>query len=136
LAPAQPYRFSRPAACRRGKRGRARELADFNDHLRQELRRGLEGGRGVAAADVALAEVENQATRQQVEVAMQDYANALTDLRNQMGVPESAGTAEPLGEFILPGNIPEIDDQALIQIALQSRPDLHAARAACGVAAA
>ena len=61
---------------------------------------------------------------------MQDYANALTDLRNQMGVPESAGTAEPLGEFILPGNIPPIEEQALIQIALQNRPDLFAARAA------
>jgi cobalt-zinc-cadmium efflux system outer membrane protein len=104
--------------------------------LLQELRRALEAGRAVTAADVALAEVENQATRQQVEVAMQDYANALTDLRNQMGVPETAGTAEPLGEFILPGNIPEVEDQALIQIALQSRPDLHAARAACDGAAA
>ena len=67
---------------------------------------------------------------------MQDYANALTDLRNQMGVPDSAGNAEPLGEFILPRNIPAIEDQALIRIALQNRPDLHAARAACDGAAA
>ena len=49
-----------------------------------------------------MAEVENQATRQQVEVARQDYANALTDLHNQIGTPETAGTAEPLGEFVLP----------------------------------
>jgi cobalt-zinc-cadmium efflux system outer membrane protein len=132
----QTYRFFQTAEYRREKLRLARELADFNDHLLVELRRGLEAGRGVAAADVALAEVENQATRQQVEVAMQDYANALTDLRNQMGVPESAGTAEPFGEFILPASIPEIEDQALIQIALQSRPDLHAARAACDGAAA
>ena len=53
-----------------------------------------------------------------------------------MGVPETAGTAEPLGEFVLPRNIPEIDDQALIQIALQNRPDLYAARAATDGAAA
>jgi cobalt-zinc-cadmium efflux system outer membrane protein len=132
----QTFRFFETAAYRREKLRLARELADFNDHLLQEFRRALQAGRNVAPADVALAEVENQATRQQVEVAMQDYANALTDLRNQMGVPETAGTAEPLGEFILPGNIPEIDDQALIQIALQSRPDLHAARAACDGAAA
>ena len=77
------------------------KLADFNDQLLQTLRRRLEANQ-VAAADVALAEVENQATRQQVEAAQQDYATALTDLRNQIGIPETAGTAEPLGEFILP----------------------------------
>jgi cobalt-zinc-cadmium efflux system outer membrane protein len=131
----QTYRFFQTAAYRREKRRLADELADFNDRLLQALRRGLEANQ-VAPADVALAEVENQATRQLVEVASQDYANALTDLRNQMGVPESAGTAEPLGEFALPRNIPEIDDQALIQIALQSRPDLHAARAAVDGASA
>jgi cobalt-zinc-cadmium efflux system outer membrane protein len=64
-----------------------------------------------------------------VEVARQDYANALTDLRNQMGIPETAGTAEPLGEFVLPRNIPNIEDQALIQLALQSRPEIQVARA-------
>src|SRR5262249_19368731 len=94
----QTYRFFETAAYRREKLRLARELADFNDHLLQELRRGLEAGRGVAAADVALAEVENQATRQQVEAAMQDYANALTDLRNQMGGPESAGSGRGPGE--------------------------------------
>ena len=112
----QTYRFFQTAAYRREKLRLAKELADFNDHLLLELKRGLEINRA-APADVTLAEVENQATRQQVEAAMQDYANALTDLRNQMGVPESAATAEPLGEFILPGNIPVVEDQALIQIA-------------------
>jgi outer membrane protein, heavy metal efflux system len=67
--------------------------------------------------------------RQLVQVARQDYVNALTDLRNQIGSPETAGTAEPLGEFILPANIPEADDQALIRLALQSRPEIQAARA-------
>jgi cobalt-zinc-cadmium efflux system outer membrane protein len=131
----QTYRFFQTAAYRREKLRLAKDLANFNDRLLRALHRGLEANQ-VAPADVALAEVENQATRQQVEVAMQDYANALTDLQNQMGVPESAGTAEPLGEFILPRNIPEIEDQALIQIALQNRPDLYAARAACDGAAA
>jgi len=131
----QTYRFFQTAAYRREKLRLANELADFNDHLLLELKRGLEINRA-APADVTLAEVENQATRQQVEAAMQDYANALTDLRNQMGVPESAANAEPLGEFILPGNIPVVEDQALIQIALQNRPDLFAARAACDGAAA
>jgi outer membrane protein, heavy metal efflux system len=125
----QTYRFFQTAAYRREKLRLARELADFNDRLLQALRRGLEASQ-VAPADVALAEVENQATRQQVEVAQQDYANALTDLRNQIGIPETAGTAEPLGEFVLPHDIPDLDEQALIQMALQSRPEIHSARAA------
>ena len=131
----QAYRFFQTAAYRREKVRLANDLADFNDRLLQALRRGLEANQ-VTPADVALAEVENQATRQQVEAAMQDYANALTDLRNQMGIPESAGTAEPLGDFVLPGNIPPVEDQALIQTALQNRPDLSAARAAVDGAAA
>lgn len=128
LALVQTYRFFQTAAYRREKLRVAAQLADFNDRLLQSLRRRLEANQ-VQAADVALAEVENQATRQQVEVARQDYANALTDLHNQIGTPETAGTAEPLGEFILPGNIPPLDDQALVQLALQSRPEIHVARA-------
>ena len=129
LALVQTYRFFQTAAYRREKLRVARDLAAFNDRLVQALGRGLEAGQ-VNAADVALAEVENQATRQQIEVAQQDYANALTDLRNQIGMPETAGTAEPLGEFILPRNLPEVEDQALIELALQCRPDLFAARSA------
>ncbi len=93
------------------------------------LRRRLDANQ-VSAADVVLAEVENEATRQQVDVARQDYANALADLRNQLGLPESASTAEPLGEFVLPRTIPEVDEQGLIQMALQSRPEIQVARAA------
>ncbi len=131
----QTYRFFQTAAYRREKLRLARDLAEFNDRLLQTLHRGLEANQ-VQPADVALGEVENQATRQQVEAAMQDYANALTDLRNVIGMPENAGTAEPLGEFILPTSIPQIDDQALTQIALQNRPDIYAARAAVDGAAA
>ena len=65
----------------------------------------------------------SQATQQQVEAAQQDYLTALTDLRNQLGQPESAATAEPLGEFVLPGYIPELQDEAMIQVALQTRPE-------------
>jgi cobalt-zinc-cadmium efflux system outer membrane protein len=128
LALVQTYRFFQTAAYRREKLRVANELADFNDRLLQSLRHRLEANQ-VQAVDVALAEVENQATRQQVEVARQDYTNALTDLRNQIGIPETAGTAEPLGEFILPPSIPEVEDRAMIQLALQSRPEIHAAQA-------
>ena len=83
----------------------------------------------VQAADVALARVESQATRQLVKAARQDYLMALTDLRNQIGIPDQAGTIEPLGEFTLPPYIPPIDEQVMIQEALMSRPDIHAANA-------
>ena len=83
----------------------------------------------VQAADVALARVESRATRQLVKAARQDYLTALTDLRNQIGIPEQAGAVEPLGEFTLPPYIPPIDEQVMIQEALQSRPDIHAAYA-------
>jgi cobalt-zinc-cadmium efflux system outer membrane protein len=128
LAMVQTYRFFQTAAYRREKLRVAGQLADFNDRLLQTLKRGLEA-KQVNPSDVALAEVENQATRQLVAVAEQDYAIALTDLRNQIGSPETAGTAEPLGTFALPGTIAELEDQELIQLALQSRPDIHIARA-------
>jgi cobalt-zinc-cadmium efflux system outer membrane protein len=64
-----------------------------------------------------------------VEAARQDYANALTDLRNQIGIPETAGTAEPLGKFTLPAAIPALDEPALIELAIKSRPEIRAARA-------
>jgi cobalt-zinc-cadmium efflux system outer membrane protein len=124
----QTYRFFQTAAYRREKLRVARELADFNDRLVGTLRRRLEANQ-VTADAVTLAEVEAEATRQLAHAAEQDYSRALTDLRNQIGAPGTAGSAEPLGEFILPAYIPPVDDQALIQTALQSRPEIHAARA-------
>ena len=135
LALVQTYRFFQTAAYRREKLRVAQQLADFNDNLLQSLRRRLEANQ-VLAADVALAGVENRASRQLVKAARQDYNVALTDLRNQIGNPETAGTAEPLGEFAIPSYIPHVEDQALIQLALQSRPEIHAARAAVAGACA
>ena len=124
----QTYRFFQTAAYRREKYRLAQELADFNDRLLGTLRRRMEANQ-VQAADVALARVEARGTRQQVKAARQDYLTALTDLRNQIGIPEQAAAAEPLGEFTLPPYIPAIDEQVMIQEALQSRPDIHAAHA-------
>ncbi len=124
----QTYRFFQTAAYRREKYRLAQELADFNDRLLESLKRRMEANQ-VQAADVALARVEARATRQQVKAARQDYLTALTDLRNQIGIPEQAAAVEPLGEFTLPPYIPPIDEQVMIQEALQSRPDIHAAYA-------
>jgi outer membrane protein, heavy metal efflux system len=125
----QTYRFFQTAAYRREKLRVADQLADFNEKLLATLERRLKANQA-QPADVALAKVEARATRQQARAARQDYLTALTDLRNQIGVPETAAETEPLGEFTIPSNIPTIDEQALIQSALSCRPDLHAAQAA------
>jgi outer membrane protein TolC len=124
----QTYRLFQTAAYRREKLRVARELAAFNARLLQTLERRLEANQGTAA-DVVLARVESRAAGQAVMAAQQDYVTALTDLRNQIGLPETAAAAEPLGEFTLPNYIPPIDEQALIQSAVQGRPDVHAAMA-------
>lgn len=126
----QTYRLFQTAAYRREKLRVSIQLAEFNDRLVETLTRRLEAANQVQAADVALARVEAEATRQAVEAARQDYATALSDLQNQLGVPEAASSLEPLGEFVLPGAIPSIEDGEFILLALTNRPDLHAARAA------
>ena len=117
----QTYRFFQTAAYRREKYRLAQELADFNDRLSESLQKRMEANQ-VQAADVALARVESQATRQLVKAARQDYFIALTDLRNQIGIPEQAGSIEPLGEFTLPPYIPPVDEQVMIQEALAEPP--------------
>jgi cobalt-zinc-cadmium efflux system outer membrane protein len=124
----QTYRFFQTAAYRREKYRLSQNLADFNERLSQTLQRRLQANQ-VQPADVALARVESRATRQLVRAARQDYLTALTDLRNQIGIPEQAGAVEPLGEFTLPSYIPPVDEQVMIQEALASRPDIHAAYA-------
>lgn len=124
----QTYRFFQTAAYNREKTRVAEELAAFNDKLLESLQRRLEANQ-VTAADVALARVESRAAHQLVNAARQTYVVALTDLRNQIGVPDSAGTAEPLGEFTLPDYVPEVDERIMIQTAMENRPDIHAARA-------
>ncbi len=124
----QTYRLFQTAAYRREKLRVARELADFDERTLDELRDRLKAGQSMAS-DVTLAEIEVRAARQQVKAAQQDYARALTDLRNQIGIPATAGTAEPFGAFTLPRYIPPADDESLVRSALQSRPEIHAARA-------
>ncbi len=129
LALVQTFRFFETAAYRREKLKLAERLAVFNRELVDSLRKALDENL-VLAADVRIAEVELRALQQQVEAARQDYATALADLHNQLGTPETAGTAEPFGEFTIPPYIPEIEDERLVRVALQTRPEIHAARAA------
>jgi outer membrane protein, heavy metal efflux system len=124
----QTYRIFQTAAYRREKFHLAEDLADFNDQLLETLQRRMETNPSLAA-DVSLARVESRAGRQQIKAARQDYLTALADLRNQVGIPDQSGAIEPLGEFTLPSYIPPLDEQVMIQEALQHRPDIHAANA-------
>jgi cobalt-zinc-cadmium efflux system outer membrane protein len=124
----QTYRFFQTAAYRREKLRVAEQLATFNENLLETLDARLKANPKLAP-DLPLARVEARASRQQAKAARQDYVTALTDLRNQIGIPETAAETEPLGEFELPGTIPPMDEQAMVQAALQCRPDLHAAQA-------
>jgi cobalt-zinc-cadmium efflux system outer membrane protein len=124
----QTYRFFQTAAYRREKYRLARQLAEFNDRLVQTLEARLKAGQ-VPASDVVLARVESWNTRQQIKATRQDYLTALGDLRNQIGIPEQAGAAEPFGEFTLPRYIPPVEENEMVQLALANRPDIHAANA-------
>ena len=135
LAIVQTYRFFQTSAYRREKLKLADKLVAFNTKLVDSLRKAAKENL-VPVADVRIAEVELSALKQQAAVASQDYAIALADLRNQIGVPEIASAVEPLGEFVLPAYIPPIQDTQLEHLALQSRPEILVAKAALDGAAA
>jgi cobalt-zinc-cadmium efflux system outer membrane protein len=124
----QTYRLYQTARYRRERLKVARQLADFNEKIEKSLQVRLEANL-VPAAEVVLARVESRASRQLAKAASQDYMTALTDLRNQIGIPETAGEAEPEGELELPPVIPSLNEQEFIQIALEHRPDIRAAQA-------
>ena len=128
LALVQTYRLYETAAYRREKSRVAEELAEFNNRLLDTLRRQLEANQ-VPAADVVLAEVENQTTAQHVETARQEYVAAVAELRQQIGVADRVGWIEPTGALKLPQPFAVQDETALLQTALASRPEVQAARA-------
>jgi len=115
------------AVYRRGKWEVVNELVQFDRRLLATLRRQMEANQ-VSAADVVLAEVESQTTRQQVEAARQEYAAALADLRQQIGIARVAGSAEPVGELTVPEGLPPENLDALIRAALDCRPEIQSAR--------
>ncbi len=129
------YRSHQTALYRREKLAIAQELNGFNARLVDIIRRQSEANQA-AAADVILAEVESQTTIEQVETARQDYVSALADLRQQMGIPGIAATAEPAGAFRVPENQVPGADEALVRVAQESRPEVQAAAAAASVSKA
>ncbi|MCR4410959.1 MAG: TolC family protein [Thermoguttaceae bacterium] len=124
----QTYRLHQTATYRREKLRVARQLADFNRALVETVERQMQANQA-SAADVSLANVENQATMQQLAACQQDFLAALTELRQQMGIPEYAGSMVPSGPLRVPEPVPPGDEEHLINTALSSRPEIHAAAA-------
>ena len=76
-----------------------------------------------------MAEIENQSAIQQLAASQQDYVASLTELRQQMGIPEYAGSLEPAGPLRVPEPIAPGDEEHLLHTALSSRPEIQAAAA-------
>jgi cobalt-zinc-cadmium efflux system outer membrane protein len=128
LAMVQTYRLHQAAVYRYRKFCIATRLAEFNERLLQALKRQMQANQ-VSAADVVLAEVENQSTLQRVETARQEYVAAIAELCQQIGAPQYVRGIAVAGELQTP-TLPGADAaDALVQSALQSRPEILAARA-------
>ncbi len=125
----QTYRFHQTALYRREKLAVAQDLNTFSTRLVETLRRQAEANQATAA-DVVLAEVEHQATIDQLEAARQDYVSALADLRQQIGIPSVAASAEPIGSFRVPEDRIGRNGETLVRLAQESRPEVQAAAAA------
>lgn len=128
LALVQTYRLHQTGVYRHEKYRIALELADFNQRLLQVLKRQMQANQ-ISAADVVLAEVENQTTLQHVETARQEYVLAQTELCQQIGVPRLANTVELVGRLQSPDFQASADENAFVRTALESRPEIRAARA-------
>jgi cobalt-zinc-cadmium efflux system outer membrane protein len=126
LALVQTYRLHQTATYRREKLRVARQLAEFNAHLVQTIRRQAEAAQA-SPPDLVLAEVENQSMQQRLQVAEQQYLDALTDLRKQLGLPEYAAVAVPVGPLTVPEDAISTDEDQLTNIALAGHPEIQAA---------
>lgn len=128
LAMVQTYRLHQAAVYRYRKFCVATRLAEFNERLLEALKRQLEANQATAA-DVVLAEVENQSTRQRVETARQEYIAALTELGQQIGSPRLIDGIQVAGELQSP-SLPGMEtEDSLIRSALECRPEIRIARA-------
>jgi len=66
---------------------------------------------------------------QRLQTADQEYLDALTELRRQLGLPQYADSAVPAGELKIPEGAVPADEDNLTRIALESHPEINAARA-------
>lgn len=123
----ETYRQHQTAVYRRAKLEIARAQADFNGRLIQTVRRQVNAGQ-VAPPELIMAEVESQSTIQKHQTAEQEYADALSGLRKQIGLPQFA-SAVPAGDLRVAEAVDAAEEDNLIRIALESHPEINAARA-------
>jgi cobalt-zinc-cadmium efflux system outer membrane protein len=124
----ETYRLHQTASYRRERLRVAQHLAEFNVQLLQTVRRQMEAAQA-SAADVVLAEVENQSMVERLQTAQQEYIDALTDLRRQIGLPECVASVVPAGGLKVPEGVSAGEEEELIRMALESHPEINAARA-------
>ena len=124
----QTYRLHQTATYRRQKYEVAERLAAFNRRLVEVLRRRMEANQA-PAANVVLAEVESQVAGQTAAAARQEYLAALAELLRQIGNPDFCASAEPVGELRLPEGVSPDGGDALIEVALETQPEIRAAEA-------
>jgi len=124
----ESYRLHQTALYRGEKLHVARQLAGFNAQLVQTVRRQMEAGQ-VSASELVLAEVENQSMRQILQTAEQEYADAVAAMRRQIGIPDYAASMVPVGPLRVPEGLAGGDEQAWMQVALDSHPEINAAKA-------
>jgi len=105
-----------------------RQVEDLARRLRDVAARRFQAGE-VSKLEVNLAEIQLGQTRRDTLIAERDYRNTLRELERLVG-------QEPRGTVVLTGQLTVIpqsfDEQTLLHIALDKRPDLRAARAELG----
>jgi cobalt-zinc-cadmium efflux system outer membrane protein len=131
----QTYRSHQTAVYRRQKSEVADRLAAFNRHLVDVLRRRMEANQA-PAADVVLADVESQGASQKAAAAREEYFSALSALRQQIGNPDYATSAEPVGDLECPEGVTPGGEDALVDVAMRSSPEILLAEAQVGASRA
>ena len=127
VALVETYRRHQTGVYRQEKLRVAQRLAELYAKLVETTRRQLDAAQ-VTAADLVLAEVENQAMVQSLQAATQACLDAVTAFRQQLGLPEYAVSAEPAGELTLPQGPNLGSEEDLIRLAMDSHPRINAAQ--------
>ena len=105
-----------------------RQVEDLNHRLRDVATVRFQAGE-ISKLEVNLAEIQLGQARKDTLTAERDYRNTLRELERLLG-QEPRGTAELTGQLAVRPQT--FDEQMLLGTALESRPDLQAARTELG----
>ncbi|MBI3797074.1 MAG: TolC family protein [Deltaproteobacteria bacterium] len=105
-----------------------RQVEDLNRRLRAVATVRFQAGE-ISKLEVNLAEIQLGQARKDTLTAERDYRNTLRELERRLG-QEPRGTAELTGQLAVQPQT--FDEQMLLGTALESRPDLQAARTELG----